>query len=814
MIRTLRPVLCALACCLMLACVATPPAPAQAQTTPTAVQQLDGIRATLEQVEPTLTRQDLADAALQDLRSRLEPLGVTLQAALDDLTPRQDALRVRLEQLGPKPGDKAPPEAASVSAARDDLQRQFDDADAAVKRARLLSVRLDQASNAILTRRRELFTRTLLYRNYSLLSPELWIAVMRELPQDARAVSLLSADWWSATTSRLQGWQLTGFLGGLLAILFGFVLVRRFERRVVYRDPGNHDPTPFRKTAAALWVAIAIAAVPMIAMLAFADLLRGAGLSTPRLEPFLTSLVDGVARISITLAIASGLLAPGLPNWRLLDLRDTTVERLQRLAISVAIIVSVSKTLEAIVEIIAASLPISIALRGSASLLVALVIANGLHGIAGQPLDADEDACLGPQITPTPRDWYGPMRLVAWTTIVAIIGAVAIGYVAFGAFLVDQIVWVTFIGCSLHLLLEFIRQAIATGFEPQAPFGRGLVTSLGLRRESLDQLSVLLTGLVQVAFIVAAAMLALAPWGIESDDMFASVRAAFFGFKVGDVTISLSSIIVAILIFGLIWAVTRGLQRWLETKLLPRTQLDTGLSNSIKTSIGYVGVLIAATLSLGYLGLSFDKLAIVAGALSLGIGFGLQSIVGNFVSGLILLWERAIRVGDWVVVGDEQGFVRRINVRSTEIETFDRATMIVPNSNLVTGVVKNWVRNDRVGRIKIPVAFNMTADPEKVRDTLLACARAHDLVLKIPAPTVFFVAMADNVLKFELVCFIGDVETAARVKSDLNFAIFRSCKEVGLELVTQQAIPTTFTLAGFEKLATLIERAGQNTPRA
>lgn len=132
-----------------------------------------------------------------------------------------------------------------------------------------------------------------------------------------------------------------------------------------------------------------------------------------------------------------------------------------------------------------------------------------------------------------------------------------------------------------------------------------------------------------------------------------------------------------------------------------RIPIDTGLRNSIKTSLGYVGFITAVALALGYLGLSFDKLAIVAGALSVGIGFGLQSIVSNFVSGLILLWERAIRVGDWIVVGDEQGFVRRINVRSTEIETFDRAMMIVPNSNLVTGVVKNWVRTDRVGRLKI-----------------------------------------------------------------------------------------------------------------
>ena len=125
-----------------------------------------------------------------------------------------------------------------------------------------------------------------------------------------------------------------------------------------------------------------------------------------------------------------------------------------------------------------------------------------------------------------------------------------------------------------------------------------------------------------------------------------------------------------------------------------------------------------------------DKLAIVAGALSVGIGFGLQSIINNFVSGLILLWERAVRVGDWIIVGGDQGFVRRINIRSTEIETIDRAQVIIPNSSLITGVVKNLVRNDRTGRIVIPVTVAGAADPEKVREVLFAAAKGNDRVLK------------------------------------------------------------------------------------
>ncbi len=202
---------------------------------------------------------------------------------------------------------------------------------------------------------------------------------------------------------------------------------------------------------------------------------------------------------------------------------------------------------------------------------------------------------------------------------------------------------------------------------------------------------------------------------------------------------------------------------------------------------------------MAHLGLGFEKLAIVAGALSVGIGFGLQSIVNNFVSGLILLWERAIRVGDWVVVGDEQGYVKRINVRSTEIETFDRATMIVPNSNLVTGVVKNWLRGDKVGRVKIALAPHSGVDPEQMRDILLAAARAQEGVLRIPAPQVMFLGMEAARSASSCGAIVEDVEQSTRVRSDLHFDLHKRLADAGIAIAAPPT-PTSPTVVQFEGL--------------
>ena len=794
-----------LAAALAALCLACAPAAAQnvppARPSAEALGKIDTVRATLEQIDRATQRDDLIDSALHDLRERLAPLDDVVQEAIDALQPQLDEVKARLEQLGPKPAEKAPPEPAEVAADRVENQKQFNEIDGAIKRARLLLVQIEQSTNTVASRRRALFTRALFSRSFSMLSPDLWSSALAVLPGEARAASFVTSDWLSGLSSQLAGGRLAGFLAltGLIAAAFAGAL--RLKPRVAIRDPLLVDPGEARKALAAVWTMAVTIVVPVAAALAFSALFRGFGLSNPRMEPFGGALFDLVVRISVALGAIRALLAPGMPAWRLAGLGESQVDGVRHLVLWIAIVLSISKIGEAIAEIIIASLPVVIVWRGLTALTVALLLGASLRGVAVRPTG---DECLGPVVV-QPRDWTGMPRMAAWTVAVVIVLAACAGYVAFAAFLTDQVAWVAFIGALYFLVGRFARELIAANFRREAAFGRTVMASAGLGHEALSQIAILLSGLVTLGLSLAAAMLALAPWGIESNDMPGNLRAAFFGFKVGEVTISLSSIVVATIVFAFVMFVARGLQGWLENRYLPATRLDTGLRNSIRTSVGYIGFILALSFALGYLGLSFDKLAIVAGALSVGIGFGLQSIVNNFVSGLILLWERAIRVGDWVVVGDEQGYVRRINVRSTEIETFDRATMIVPNSNLVSGVVKNWVRNDSVGRIKNSVAVNIAADPEKVRDALLACAREHPGVLKDPAPSVMFVSMTDNMLRFDLVSYVGEVERSGGIRSDLNFAIFKRFGDAGLDLMTTPLAPPP-SMTGLKRAEALMER--------
>jgi potassium efflux system protein len=236
----------------------------------------------------------------------------------------------------------------------------------------------------------------------------------------------------------------------------------------------------------------------------------------------------------------------------------------------------------------------------------------------------------------------------------------------------------------------------------------------------------------------------------------------------------------AVLLFAIVLALTRLVQRWLERDVLPHTAIEPSLRLSIATVFGYVGFFIALVLALAELGIDLQKIALVAGALSVGIGFGLQAVVSNFVSGLILLAERPIRVGDQIAVKDEEGFVRRISVRSTEIETFDRASVIIPNTDLITGVVKNWTHANTLGRILVKVGVAYDSDPEQVRDILAACAADHPQVLKVPPPVVLLAAFGDNALQFEVYCIVVDLASRGSIKSDIQFTILKRFRAAGI----------------------------------
>ncbi len=768
---------------------APPPAPDApggnvSAETKAARAKLDSFKADLDQKELALQGRTLSDAELQNLRQQIEPIIVDIRTVIEEQAPRLEASRERLSQLGPKPASGQPEESADVARERSDREAAVAELDETQRLGRALLVQAEQLSARIGDLRRAGFARALFAQSEGLLSPNLWMSVIQAIPQELRAQRVVLSD-------ALEQVQRTATIGVLLVLGLAigvavalYIGRRSIAPRLVRRDPAIADPSRRSRLMAAIGV-LALGAGPAIAgswivWVAF----DSADIVSPRLEEVAKSLLGGLAFIAFVRALIDSILAPDHTSWRLIPVRDASAARIMGFSVTLATILSIGKVIEAFNKAVAAVLPITVITRAVFALAMALVFAELLRRFAAR--ESQEENCLGPYVAPE-VDIGGPLRSLGWFVVAVVIGSVLGGYTALASFVIDQAISISLIVALLVLCITLADEFIAGSLRGPSRLATTLQANTGIRRRSLEQIGVLASGIARLALIVLAILMILLPWGIESADVTSSLRALFFGFSVGDVTISLSSILIAAFLFAAGFTVTRIIQRWLDNTFLPATDLDAGLRNSIRTAAGYVGIITAGVIAFTYLGLSLERLTIVAGALSVGIGFGLQSIVNNFISGLILLWERPIRVGDLVVVGDGEGYVRRINVRSTEIQTFDRSTLIVPNSNLISGIVRNRVRNDRVGRVIVSVPVPRSTDPDLMADIMRTAALAHREVMSEPSPRVIFKKATENTIDFDLVCFVDDIDAAGRVSSDLYFEVFRGLRKAGIGVSMPEA---------------------------
>ena len=721
----------------------------------------------LNAIEKTLKHVDIKDETIAKVRTDLAGLKVDAHKVLDGEVPKLAALKEQMEKLGPEPKDMSE-EVAKVRATQKTLLDKQQSLNDSINLALVKASQLDDIASEI---QRGHFLNRLLDRAGTPLNPSLWLKAGKNLSNLPSRVAFLFSGWAADKAAMPSGGRyLIIFLALILAFFITFPL-RGWLRVRIRPEPDEQKPDDVRRINATVKAGLADILLPIIAIVIFYTVLKITGLLTLRLDSLVIILMAAIAWTMAIRGIARAILSPDVPHWRLGNLADASAKHMYKLITLIAYVFGFHIFFSRLTSLLFLPLPIAI----TSTALTSVLIAGLLAAILRVPIAPNEAPNRQAQ-SDSYFTWVMRLRKPLWLFVGAIIISTLLGYIALGHFLAVQLVRTSLLIAALyafHLLADEMLYPVSK------------ISSEGDQdsdQNALGTYGPAFAVLIDFLLVLIALPIILLQWGVSQEDLRSWISAAFFGFEFGNVKISLSSILIAFVVLFIGIIITNLLQRWLDVRLLSKTRLDVGVRNSLRTGLIYSGYLLSLIIAISYGGVDFTDIAIVAGALSVGIGFGLQSIINNFVSGLILLAERPFKAGDWIVVGNEEGYVKQIKVRSTEVMTFNRATLTVPNSELITKTVKNWTHKGTLGRVIVDIGVSYDADPEQVRDILLKCASQHKEVRKKPEPSVVFSNFGDSALEFQLRAFIVDVDRRLGVGSDLRFAIFRDLKAAGIEI--------------------------------
>ncbi len=733
----------------------------------------------IEAAEKSIQQLKEIETDLQRVRTTVEQIIYDSTATAEQLRPQLADVKSQITQLGPLPGAGQPPESPTVASERARLNAIAGGLDSAIKTAELAWVRAKQLIDRITVIRYQAFTRNLLERRASPVMP----AAMREVGERMPTVLARSHYYggdWIGWAGRKAG-SLVPMLAGILIVGgFGWWFVNGLiaERRK------RVDPIPdfFDRIASAAWVTPARMLVPVAALVLTYTAFDSLDLMFSPWEKPADALLKGALIFVATVAVSRALLAPSEPAWRIIPVDDGTARRLLYAVMVFVGIYVVDNVINEFGRAIYVPLSVTVAqtflsnamsaITLGALLLTPMVPQMGpLRAVNGvDKIDMNNISRHKPY-------W---VKLPLWAIAIGIFVASALGYVALGRFMAQQVV---LSGAVLAVsLLAYLAIRAVTRERQGNPsrIGASMERHFSMERPRQWQFAKLIEITLTIALAAVAVPMLLLQWGFAAPDIRDWMKNALFGFEIGGFKISLARILFGIALFTFLLFLTRLMQRMLRDRVSQNAKIDSGIANSVDQAIGYGGIIMAALVAVSFAGFDVTNLAIVAGALSVGIGFGLQSIVNNFVSGLILLIERPIKVGDWIVVGDQQGHVRRISVRATEIETFDRASIILPNSELISGRVFNWTHRNSLGRVVLKVAVDPTAEPDRVIAMMKDAVSTHPMVEKFPEPAVGLDYFGSDKLEFTVLATLRDVNQGGKVKSDLRLAILNGCRRMGV----------------------------------
>ncbi|MDF1873680.1 DUF3772 domain-containing protein [Vannielia sp.] len=714
-----------------------------------------------EQAEQVLDADRASTLALEQMRARLVTWRSTFNEVQSANSAKIERLTAQLEALGPAPAE-GESEAEVLAKRRAAINAELTRLLVPIRAADEAWTRADGLISEVDTRLRMRQTKEVLETNPSPLYPANWVTPLEDLWESFNTLREDFQKSWSNDT-QLADLRRNTPLSALIAVI-GLVLMvwgrnwsLQIVRRLMERGAGEQ-----RTMIVAMLASLGQLVLPQLGLVALVI-----AISTIGLEGILAvAVLSAVPVMGMLIFGARWLGNHSFPKTEILPAPLSHDEASRKRGRLYALMAGVALAL----NVLLASLNSMGSIPDSSAMILGFPI-TVLGAVVlfrlGQLLIAHERSA---EVSDDSEGGFRA-RIVHLEGRAAVLCALAgpllaaLGYGRAGAWLVLASLATLGVLAIVSLLQRFFSQVYALFF------GRGEDGSDGL-------VPTLISFLIMVLALPFLALI----WGARASDLSELWSKFLAGFSLGETRISPSDFLIFAIVFVIGYTVTRALQGALRTSVLPKTKIDTGGRNAILSGVSYIGIFLAAVVAITAAGIDLSSLAIVAGALSVGIGFGLQTIVSNFVSGIILLVERPISEGDWINAGGMSGIVKKISVRSTRIETFDKTDVIVPNADLIAGQVTNYTKTNMSGRLIVPVGVAYGSDTRRIAEVLQKVAEEHPMVILNPPPQVIFYGFGADSLDFEIRVVLRDVFSIMSVQTEIRHRVAEVFAEEGIEI--------------------------------
>ena len=678
-------------------------------------------------------------------------------------------------------------EPAEITKQRQELTKESDNIKAQIASADLALTHIDEINQTIMQlRNQELLDQITVKRESVLNISELWKALV-SFSSFVYAVCEYPKVWYDSLSPEQQ----SGVVYELQQVLtIGFIsivicsLISWFIRRKWGYKKSIEKPTYTQKVFAGFVTLLARGIVPSVLAGAFWLWLK-------EHEALFSGSFGVILRVGtiyllylfLSSAIVYVVFTPKRPQWRLIEVSDEKAISLSFALVFSIVVICLFSYLQVIAirleytdDIIFALKLISNAVKAFCIILVSNRFLYNSQALTEEELqksllnDTEEEEIQGLSLSSK------------ISLFIALVTLIVFGFSLFGYILLTEYIFNRFISSVLIIGVFYIIQKLLNVMFHQFVSLKFWMKDFRLTKKQTDKAEFWFGLLLSPIVFCLCVFVLLALWGVSVDILLTKAKKFLTGFDIGGMHISIVSILLGILFFFVSLFIVKMIKNSLLNGKLSKIEMDSGVRNSLAAGIGFIGIILSCLVGITVMGGSLKGLAIMAGALSLGAGLGLQNVVNNFVSGFILLFERPIKIGDWVVINEFEGTVKQINIRSTVIETFNRANVIIPNADILSNSLINNTYKNRQARIDIFVDVGYDSDITQVKRVLLDIAQNTDNVLSNPEPFVLFTDFANGRLNFRVSCFTLDVFNKASISNAIRESIILRFREEGINI--------------------------------